>query len=181
MHIITPHAVRFLVLNRDREQWTFNTLEDAFVSTRKALRKGRYPLYLWQSAIGDAFDRDTEFNPAKILFVIQTDLGDPVTISELERVDRAIVERNARRRPRGDFRNGAWPAIGCRRGHRGSSYRLVATKNERTWTNADDDQMIEIGMVPKCAGRKRDLPNSWDDIPRGRQRSWKAYRANQWR
>lgn len=181
MHITTPHAVRFLVLNRDREQWTFNTLEDAFVSTRKALRKGRYPLYLWQYAIGDAFDRDTEFGAAKVLFVIQTELGDPVTINELERVDRTIADRNARRAPAGRFRSGTWPGIGGKRGHRGSYYRLVQTKHERTWTDADDDQMIEIGLVPTSAGRKRDLPNSRDGIHRGRQRSWKSYRVNQWR
>lgn len=181
MHIVTPHAVRYLVLNRDRESWTFNTLEAAFVSARKALRKGRYPLYLWQSAIGEVFDRDTAFSAAKVVFVIQTDLGDPVTISELERVDRSILERNARRRIRGQFRNGVWPGIGAKRSRRGNSYRLVQTKNERTWTDADDDQMIEVGLVPSCARRKRDLPSSWDDIHRGRQRSWKTHRATQWR
>lgn len=181
MHIITPHAVRFLVLNRDQERWAFDTLEEAFVSTRKALRKGRYPLYLWQHTIGESFDRDTAFSSAKVLFVIQTDLGAPVSISDLERLDHVIAERNARRRPAGRFRNGAWPGIGGKRGHRGSYYRLVQTKNERSWADAADDQLIEIGLVPNCAGRKRDLPTSWDDIHRGRQRSWKAYRATQWR
>lgn len=181
MHIITPHAARYLVLNRDRECWSFSTLEEAFVSTRKALRGRGYLFNHWQVSIGPAFDRDSLLNPARVLFVITTDIGDPVGVDELERLNSVIVERKRRNKARGRFRDGAWPGIRCGRRHRGSHYRLVQTTNERAWADAGDDQMIDIGLHPKAAGRKRDLPNSWDDIHRGRQRCWKAYRATQWR
>jgi hypothetical protein len=181
VHIIPPHAARYLVLNRARECWSFSTLEEAFVSTKKALRGRGYPFNPWQFSIGTTFDRDSLLNPASVLFVITTDLGDPVGLDELERLNSVIIERNRRNKARGRFRDGAWPGIHCGRRHRGSHHRLVQTTNERTWADAGDDQMIDIGLPPSAAGRKRDLPDSRDDIRLGRQRCWKAYRATQWR
>ncbi|PZQ94655.1 MAG: hypothetical protein DI533_21630 [Cereibacter sphaeroides] len=167
-----------MVLNRSRETWTFNTLEEAFLATKKALRRSAYT---WRTAIGTAFDKGAPFAPAVIAFVIKTDLGDAVSLRELEALNDEIVERSASRINKGRFRCGAWPGSGQHRVHRGSLRRLVRTKNERTWAAADDDQMIDHGLDRNACGRRRDLPSSWDGIPRSRSRNWKAQRHTQWR
>lgn len=60
-------------------------------------------------------------------------------------------------------------------------YRRIRTTHERRWAHAWDDEEF----APKVRSRRnaRNLPNSWDDIPRfdWRHRSWKRYRKHQWK
>lgn len=180
MHITKPQPVRYRVLNRAYEFWTFDSLEQAFLNTKNALRYR--PFRLWQEALGETFDKATPFKAALVEFIIQSERGDAVPVEQLLELNRAINERRSRRnRPKGKFREGSWPGISAGRGHRGSYYRLVQTKNEMAWSSADDDQLDEAGIATAKAGRRRDLPTAWDDIPRNRQRSWKSFRAKQWR
>lgn len=180
MHITNPQPARYRVLNRACEFWTYDSLEQAFIETKNALRAR--PFTLWQEGLGEAFDKATPFRAALVEFVIQTDSGDAVPIKQLLQLNQAILERKQRRsRQSGKFRNGAWPGINSGRHHRGSYYRLVRTKNEMAWAEADDDQLVEAGIVPESTGRRRHVPTARDDIPRQRQRCWKSFRAKQWR
>lgn len=74
--------------------------------------------------------------------------------------------------------NGAGPVPGTGR-HRGGRYfRKIGTLAERRQA-----QMIDVDEpAPRAARNMRNIPNSWDDLPRGDfgNRNWKHYRRTQW-
>lgn len=102
--------------------------------------------------------------------------GNALSIAELL----AAGERNLQERY-GLYRNryfsGYTPGSGLpvpHTGRRGSGhgYRHVRTTNETCLNNL---VVEEDGEVPvRAARRGHNLPNSWDDVPRGHERSWKS-------
>lgn len=77
------------------------------------------------------------------------------------------------------FRNGSIPGTGSHRRHRGSLLRNPHTFQEAKWTGHGLDEFADYGIRVK-GRRRKDLPKSWDDIPRHRSRSWKKHRRTQW-
>ncbi|MPR12599.1 hypothetical protein [Microvirga tunisiensis] len=111
--------------------------------------------------------------------IVRTALGDTVTRDQVLDLSRKLRARPAP--PEGTYRNGAWPGIRRHRGHRGSSIRIVRTKQAMTWHDADKEDVLVAGFPPERIGRQRELLTYWSDIPRRNERSWKSQRKHQWR
>ncbi len=62
-----------------------------------------------------------------------------------------------------------------------SYYRSIKTTQERKNNTRKDnfESIFEIKIRPKRKGKM--LPDSWDDIGRCSQRSWKLHRKNQYK
>ncbi len=65
---------------------------------------------------------------------------------------------------------------GCRMRH---CLRRMRTTQEVRWRDHGFEEAREMGI--RLKGRRRDLPNYWDDFYRGQTRSWKKYRRHQYR
>lgn len=75
-----------------------------------------------------------------------------------------------------EFRRGSVPGIHRYTYHRGCVHRRIKTTQERR--NA-----VDKDVQPYIRGKRtfRNLPNSWDDIPRNSNHSWKAKKIKkQW-
>lgn len=75
-----------------------------------------------------------------------------------------------------EFRRGPVPGIHKSTRHRGSYYRRIRTTQERRIA-------IDKDVLPYIRGKRtfRNLPNTWDEIPRNVDHSWKSKKIKkQW-
>ncbi len=81
-----------------------------------------------------------------------------------------------------NFRRGPLPGSGRRR-YRGCWDRSPRTKHERTANEIlrCDEDATEYGIRSRPGRTGYSLPSNWDDIPRERQKSWKAFRKTRWK
>ncbi|WP_262030577.1 hypothetical protein [Microvirga sp. Mcv34] len=183
MHSTTQFQPHYRIINRAQEVWTYNTLEAAVLAlTKAALQQG----FFLSDVLADRFSYETRVDidgvrhatPAGQL-IVRTALGDIVTRDQV--LDLAHKLRARPAAPQGAYRNGPWPGIRQPRGHRGSSIRIVRTKQAMTWHDADKDDVLAVGIPPGRIRRQRELPTYWSDVPRRNERSWKSQRKHQWR
>lgn len=69
-----------------------------------------------------------------------------------------------------------WSNGAKRNRHRGSSCRLIKTKQERTIACDEDHKRYS-----RCKRHTNAIPNSWDDIWKHRDKNWKRTRKTQYR
>lgn len=120
---------------------------------------------------------------SKIGYVVIDRFGDPVPVGVLLG---ALERRTAAKRaamPTYAYRNG--PVEGMRRWRRYSRWlRAPATTAERRANQEDwilDIEDLEIHIPVR--GRRRNLPDAWDDIPTIglKNRNWKRFRRTRWK
>ncbi|WP_114947628.1 hypothetical protein [Microvirga calopogonii] len=183
MHSISQFQPQYRIINRAQEVWTYDTLEDAVRALNTAaLQQG----FVLSSALADRFAYDTLVDVEGVRhatptghLIVRTSLGDVVTRDQVLALARKLRARPAP--PEGAYRNGPWPGIRRPRGHRGSSIRIVRTKQAMTWHDADKEDLLAAGIPPGRVRRQRELPTYWSDVPRHNERSWKSQRKHQWR
>jgi hypothetical protein len=59
--------------------------------------------------------------------------------------------------------------------HRGTTFRIVHTQNERRQNDAYKGEED----VPKVRAARRNLPTYWDEVMRNKEDNWKSYRKSQ--
>ncbi|WP_262267325.1 MULTISPECIES: hypothetical protein [Microvirga] len=183
MHSTTRFQPQYRIINRAQEVWTYDTLEAAVLAlTKAALQQG----FFLSEVLTDRFSYETRVDidgvrhaaPAGQL-IVRTSLGDIITRDHVLDIAHNLRARPAS--PEGAYRNGPWPGIRRPRGHRGSTIRIVRTKQTMTWHDADSEDLLLVGVPLGRIKRQRELPTYWSDIPRHYERSWKSQRKHQWR
>ncbi|QRM34762.1 hypothetical protein [Microvirga sp. VF16] len=183
MHTIPQFQPQYSIINRAQEVWTYDTLEDAVLALNKAaLQQG----FFLSEVLADRFSYETRVDIDGIRrdtlighLIVRSSLGDVLTRDQI--LDLAHKLRARPARPQGTYRNGPWPGIRRPRGHRGSSIRIVRTKQAMTWHDADKEDLLAAGIPPGRIMRQRELPTYWSDVSRSNQRSRKSQRKHQWR
>ncbi|MBD2746141.1 hypothetical protein IC232_05440 [Microvirga sp. BT688] len=183
MFITTPFQLQFRIINRAQEVWTYDSLEEAVLALGRAAREQGFFL---SDVLADHFSYNTRVDISGVRstdrvghLIVRTSLGDVVS---REQVLDLFYRLNAKPSPaEGTYRCGPWPGIRRRRGHRGTSIRIVRTKQAMTWNDVDKEELEAIGIPPSRIRRQRTLPTYWSDIPRQNERSWKSQRSTQWR
>jgi hypothetical protein len=183
VHSIPQFQPQYRMINRAQEVWTYDTLEDAVRALNTAaLQQG----FFLSDTLADRFSYETRVDIDGVRhdaptghLIVRTSLGDVVTRDQVLDLARKLSAHSAP--PEGAYRNGAWPGIRRPRGHRGSSIRIVRTKQAMTWHDADKDDLLAAGIPPGRVRRQRELPTYWSDVPRHNERSWKSQRKQQWR
>jgi hypothetical protein len=183
VHSIPQFLPQYRIINRAQEVWTYDTLEAAVLALiQAALQQG----FFLSTVLSDCFSYETSVDiegrrhctPVGQL-IVRTSLGDLVTRGEI--LDLAS-KLKARATPTGGIhRNDPWPGIRRPRGHRGSSIRIVRTKQAMTWHDANREDLLAAGVAPGRIGRQRELPTYWSDVPRRNERCWKSQRKHKWR
>lgn len=59
--------------------------------------------------------------------------------------------------------------------HRGTTFRIIRTQNERRQTAAFEGEED----APKVRAARRNLPTYWDEVMRNNEDNWKSYRKSQ--
>ena len=183
MHAIPTFSPQYLIINRDQETWTYSSLEDAVLALGQAAREQGFIL---SSILVDRFSYETRVDLSGVRYtdrvghlIVRTSLGDVVSREQV--LDVFYRLRSSPAPAEGAYRSGPWPGIRRRRGHRGTSIRIVRTKQAMTWHDADREEFEDLGVSPGRVRRQRTLPTYWSDIPRQNERSWKSRRSTQWR
>jgi hypothetical protein len=183
VHAIPAFSPQYLIINRDQETWTYHSLEEAVLTLGRAAREQGFFL---TKALADRFSQETRVDLSGVRYtervghlIVRTSLGDVVS---REQVLNLFYRLQARPAPaEGAYRSGPWPGIRRRRGHRGTSIRVVRTKQATTWHDVGREELEDLGVPPSRVRRQRSLPTYWSDIPRQNERSWKSQRSTQWR
>ena len=150
MHAIPAYSPQYLIINRDQETWTYNSLEEAVLALGQAAREQGFFL---SEALADRFSHETRVDLSGIRYtdrvghlIVCTSLGDVVS---REQVLDLFYRLKAKPAPaEGAYRSGPWPGNRRRRGHRGTSIRILRTKQAMTWHDADREE-LPIPFVPK--------------------------------
>lgn len=181
MHIVSPQRRTYRLIRHDGVFWNYAKIDDALFD----LKDGSHNWFEVYQILGDEFQTtyDRDLRPQRDGFIIVDDLGDTLSKSDLNahiyRIRSASFKKQIDHRS--VFRDGAWPGIRRKTHHRGSTYRLVQTSNERAWRHAYDDDLIEAGVDPQSVGRSRYIPTARDGLDRYSEKSWKSHRPHQWR
>jgi len=183
VHAIPTFSPQYLIINRNQETWTYNSLEDAVLALGQAAREQGFIL---SSILVDRFSYVTSVDISGVRYtdrvghlIVRTSLGDVVSREQVLDLFNRLQFRPVP--AEGAYRSGPWPGIRRRRGHRGTSIRVVRTKQAMTWHDADREELGELGIPPGRIRRQRTLPTYRSDIPRQNERSWKSQRSTQWR
>jgi len=142
-------------------------------------------VYHYRGGIINSFESKTRFSNHLAVYVLKDELG--------EVIDPAVIEYYCRQYGRDkynnwytkkrnyEFRAGPVPGIShakWRRYHR--KVRTTAEHRENAALECDEDA-LEYGIKTRGDRRGHNLPTSWDDQPRSRERSWKSQRRTQWK
>lgn len=113
--------------------------------------------------------------------VCRSEHGDPVAperLCELLRGSHRPWYWRVEQRPAG-FRCEPVPGVHKRGGYR--YFRRPKTNRDLKHQNAHLDDLADLDLQAFKVARDRDVPTSWDDIPRHVERNWKRFRKTQYR
>jgi hypothetical protein len=139
----------------------------------------RQPMYiLYTHGVQVSFPDSMTDRVDQTGFALLDAYGEPVPLAVLlGAVERAVFERRERERASYSFRDGKPAPCGWKR-RGGSNYRSPRTRAEERAALIADEWKVPV------RGRRRNLPNSWDDEPLRsdwRIRNWKRFRRTRWK
>ncbi len=186
MYQVPKYIPKIRLIARDGHVWEYKNITEA--------ADYLYGLFRWgiREQIGDQWVKTRNFDCRLdtpyyfyYAYILQDDLGRPVTVDEL--MDARSDNRNYydRWRPKRndyEFRNGPVPYTGGYR--RGGGYRHMGTTQEICEADAllyDEDAQY-YGIKARGKRNRSSLPNDWDDYWRPfYKKNWKNYRKKQWK
>ncbi len=186
MHQVPKYVPKIRLINRDGHVWEYKNLTEA--------ANDLYGIFGWniREQIGDQWVKSRNWD-CRIdtpyyyyyTYILQTDLGESVTVDELmnARSDTGTwYNRYWSRHHPHVFRCGPVPNISSRRYR--SGYRHMGTTQEICEADAlrFDEDAQDYGIKARAKRNRSNLPGAWDDYwrPCG-QKNWKHYRKTQWK
>lgn len=125
--------------------------------------------------VGPAFDPHRPDVPARIRWraLDADDLGVPDADLDAAFAAREEAWRRRARLPQPPFRAAPVPFTG-------GGFRWIGFRRPRTAAEIAANAAALADGIP-VRGRRRNVPDAWDDLPRHVERSWKAHRRTRWR
>lgn len=154
--------------------YAFGSLEEAVRHFRRTLRPALNEPHFDPGLV--EIPRSSYWSSLVSPVVFRDELGLPIPLWRLRLARDGIIDPSRIGRFR--FRQGPVPGTGA--GHRYGGYlRYVQTAQQIRASSAIDEGEIVVRWRPER--RAAHMRTAYDDVVRGRQRSWKAHRTHQWK